>query len=91
MNSFDDTRKVILISKIRYAVAGPNYAKVRNELLKRNITEKHYRLQSMCLSRPLEDKRLRSAKKHDKAIFSACPLFLPHIAKQVKSYLETLK
>ncbi|KAG5319625.1 MOS1T transposase, partial [Pseudoatta argentina] len=55
-----------------------------------NITGDRYRLQLMRLSRALKEKRPLYAQRHDKVI-----LFhdnaRPHVAKPVKTYLETLK
>ncbi|GFU38207.1 mariner Mos1 transposase [Trichonephila clavipes] len=62
------------------------------ELLKptETITGDPYRTQFMRLSRALKDKRPQYNEKHDKVILQHdnAP---PHVAKVVKTYLETLK
>jgi len=62
------------------------------ELLKpsQTITGDLYRKQLMRLNRALKDKQLQYNKRHVKVILqhdNACP----HVAKPVKTYLETLK
>ncbi|KAG5321136.1 MOS1T transposase, partial [Pseudoatta argentina] len=54
------------------------------------ITGDRYRLQLMCLSRTLKEKRPLYAQRHDKVI-SLHDNARPHVAKPVKTYLETLK
>ncbi|KAG5317617.1 MOS1T transposase, partial [Pseudoatta argentina] len=49
-----------------------------------------YRLQLMRLSRALKEKRPLYAQKHDKVILLH-DIARPHVAKPVKTYLETLK
>ena len=62
------------------------------ELLQPNetITGDRYRLQMMRLSRALKEKRLEYAERHDKVILLHDNA-RPHVAKPVKTYLETLK
>jgi len=62
------------------------------ELLQPNetITGDRYRLQLMRLSRALREKRPQYAERHDKVILQHDNA-RPHVAKQVKTYLETLK
>ena len=65
---------------------------INYELLKTNETIKgdHYRLQLMDLSRSLKEKRPLCAQRHDKVILlHENPR--PHVAKPVKTYLETLQ
>ncbi|KAG5325168.1 MOS1T transposase, partial [Pseudoatta argentina] len=54
------------------------------------ITGDHYRLQLMRLSRALKEKRPLYAQRHDKVILLHDNA-RPHVAKPVKTYLETLK
>ncbi|KAG5318939.1 MOS1T transposase, partial [Pseudoatta argentina] len=54
------------------------------------ITEDRYRLQLMRLSRALKEKRPLYAQTHDKVILLHDNV-RPHVAKPVKTYLETLK
>ena len=62
------------------------------ELLKPNetITGDRYRLQLMRLSRALKEKRPQYEERHDKVILQHDNA-RPHVAKPVKTYLETLK
>ncbi|GFX49440.1 mariner Mos1 transposase [Trichonephila clavipes] len=62
------------------------------ELLKptETITGDHYRTQLMRLSRALKDKRLHYNERHDKVILQHDNA-RPHVAKVVKTYLETFK
>ncbi|GFT73441.1 mariner Mos1 transposase [Trichonephila clavipes] len=62
------------------------------ELLKptETITGDRYRTQLMRLSRALKDKRPQYNKRHDKVILLHDNA-RPHVAKVVKTYLETLK
>jgi len=62
------------------------------ELLKRSetITGDLHRKQLMHLSRALKDKRSQYNERHDKVILQHDNA-RPHIAKSVKTYLETLK
>ncbi|KAG5317644.1 MOS1T transposase, partial [Pseudoatta argentina] len=53
-------------------------------------TEDRYRLQLMRLSRALKEKRPLYAQRHDKGILLHDNA-RPHVAKPVKTYLETLK
>ncbi|KAG5320966.1 MOS1T transposase, partial [Pseudoatta argentina] len=53
-------------------------------------TGDRYRLQLMRLSRALKEKRPLYAQRHDKVIFLHDNA-RPHVAKPVKTYLETLK
>ena len=61
-------------------------------LLKPNetITGEVYRRQLICLSRALREKRLQYADRHEKVILPYDKDWL-HVAKPVKTYLETLK
>ncbi|KAG5320826.1 MOS1T transposase, partial [Pseudoatta argentina] len=52
--------------------------------------ELRYRLQLMHLSRALKEKRPLYAQRHDKVILLHDNA-RPHVAKPVKTYLETLK
>ncbi|KAG5305947.1 MOS1T transposase, partial [Pseudoatta argentina] len=54
------------------------------------ITGDRYRLQLMRLSRALKEKRALYAQRHDKVILLHDNA-RPHVAKPVKTYLETLK
>ena len=62
------------------------------ELLKPTeaITDDRYRTQLMRLSRVLKDKRPQYNDRHDKVILQNDNA-RPHVAKVVKTYLETLK
>jgi len=62
------------------------------ELLKptETITGDRYRTQLMRLSRALKDKRPQYNERHDKVILQHDNA-RPHVAKVVKTYLETLK
>ena len=62
------------------------------ELLKptETITGDRYRKQLMRLSRALKDKRPQYNDRHDKVILQHDNA-RPHVAKPVKTYLETLK
>ncbi|GFW02776.1 mariner Mos1 transposase [Trichonephila clavipes] len=62
------------------------------ELLKptETITGDRYRTQLMRLSRTLKDKRPQYNERHDKVILQHDNA-RPHVAKVVKTYLETLK
>jgi len=62
------------------------------ELLKptETITGDWYRMQLMHLSRALKDKRLQYNERYDKVILQHDNAG-PHVAKVVKTYLETLK
>lgn len=62
------------------------------ELLQPNetITGDRYRLQLMRLSRALKEKRPQYEERHDKVILQHDNA-RPHVATQVKKYLETLK
>ena len=62
------------------------------ELLKLNetVTGDRYRLQMMRFSRVLEEKRPLYEQRHDKVILLHGDT-RPHVAKPVKTYLETIK
>ena len=62
------------------------------ELLKPNetITGERYRTQLMRLSQALCEKRPKSEQRHEKVILQHDNA-QPHVAKAVKTYLETLK
>ena len=62
------------------------------ELLKPNetITGERYRTQLMRLSRALREKRQQYEQRHEKVILQHDNAW-PHVAKPVKTYLETLK
>ena len=62
------------------------------ELLKPNetITGEQYRLQLIRLSRALREKRPQYAERHEKVILQHDNA-RPHVAKPVKTYLQTLK
>ena len=62
------------------------------ELLKPNktITGERYRIQLMRLSRALREKRPQFEQRHEKVILLHDNA-RPHVAKPVKTYLETLK
>ena len=61
-------------------------------LLKPNeiITRERYRMQFMRLSRALREKRPQYEQRHEKVILQHDNA-RPHVAKPVKTYLETLK
>ena len=65
---------------------------IHYELLKPNetITKERYRTQLMRLSRALREKRPQYEQKHDKVILQHGNA-RPHVAKTVKTYLETPK
>ena len=65
---------------------------VYHELLKpsETITGARYRTQLMRLSRALKDKRPQYSERHDKVILLHDNA-RPHVARVVKTYLETLK
>ncbi|GFT49524.1 mariner Mos1 transposase [Trichonephila clavipes] len=65
---------------------------VHYELLKptETITGDRYRTQLMRLSRALKDKRPQYNERHDEGILQLDNA-RPHVAKVVKTYLETLK
>jgi len=62
------------------------------ELLKPSeaITDDLYRKQLIRLSQTLKDKRPQYNEKHDKVILQHDSA-RPHVAKSIKTYLETLK
>jgi len=62
------------------------------ELLKptETITGDRYRTQLMRLSRALKDKRSQYNERHDKVILQHDNA-RPHVAKVIKTYLETLE
>ncbi|GFT28199.1 mariner Mos1 transposase [Trichonephila clavipes] len=68
------------------------YLVVYYELLKptETITGDRYQTQLMRLSRALKDKRPQYNERHDKVILQQDNA-RPHVAKVVKTYLETLK
>ena len=76
-------------SKIMLCIWWDQLGVVCYELLKptETITGDQYRTQLMRLSRALKDKRPQYNERHDKMILHA----RPHVAKVVKTYLETLK
>ncbi|KAG5316029.1 MOS1T transposase, partial [Pseudoatta argentina] len=61
-----------------------------HRILGYDITGDRYRLQLMRLSRALKEKRPLYAQRHDKVILLHDNA-RPHVAKPVKTYLETLK
>ncbi|GFV52659.1 mariner Mos1 transposase [Trichonephila clavipes] len=77
-----------IILSIRWYQLGVVYY----ELLKltETITDDRYRTQLMCLSRALKDKRPQYNERHDKVSLQHDNA-RPHVAKVVKTYLETLK
>ena len=58
--------------------------------LSETITGALYQTQLMRLSRELKDKRPQYSERHDKVILHH-DNSRPHVAKEVKTYLETLK
>ena len=74
------------------SVFGRTSSAVYYELLKptETITGDRYRTQLMRLSRALKDKRPQYNEKHDKVILQHDNA-RSHVAKIVKTYLETLK
>ncbi|GFX49999.1 mariner Mos1 transposase [Trichonephila clavipes] len=72
-------------------LVGPAW-RIYNELLKptETITFHRYRTQLTRLSRALKDKRPKYNERHDKGILQHDNA-RPHVAKVVKTYLETLK
>ncbi|KAG5314913.1 MOS1T transposase, partial [Pseudoatta argentina] len=68
----------------------PDIAPSDFHLFLSTITGDRYRLQLMRLSRALKEKRPLYAQRHDKVILLHDNA-RPHVAKPVKTYLETLK
>ena len=79
-------------SKVMLCIWWDQLGVVYYELLKltKTITGDQYRTQLMHLSRALKDKRLQYNERHDKVILQHDNA-RPHVAKVVKTYLETLK
>lgn len=79
-------------SKLMLCIWWDQLGVVYYELLKPNetITGDRYRLQLMRLSRALKEKRPQYEERHDKVILQHDNA-RPHVAKPVKTYLETLK
>ena len=79
-------------SKIMLCIWWDQLGVVYHELLKpsETITGDRYRTQLMRLSRALKDKRPQYSERHDKVILLHDNA-RPHVARVVKTYLETLK
>lgn len=79
-------------SKILLCIWWDQQGVIYYELLKPNeiITGARYRLQMMRLSRALKEKRPLYGQRHDKVILLHDNA-RPHVAKPVKTYLETLQ
>ena len=79
-------------SKLMLCIWWDQLGVVYYELLKPNetITGDRYRLQLMRLSRALKDKRPQYTERHEKVILQHDNA-RPHVAKVVKTYLETLR
>ena len=79
-------------SKVMLCIWWDQLGVVYYELLKptETITGDRYRTQLMRLSRALKDKRPQYNERHDKVILQHNNA-RPHVAKVVKTYLETLK
>ncbi|GFW69541.1 aromatic-L-amino-acid decarboxylase [Trichonephila clavipes] len=79
-------------SKVMLSIGWDQLGVVYYELLKptETITGDRYRTQLMRLSRALKDKRPQYNERHDKVILQHDNA-RPHVAKVVKTYLETLK
>ncbi|GFX50826.1 mariner Mos1 transposase [Trichonephila clavipes] len=79
-------------SKVVLSIWWDQLGVVYYELLKptETITGDRYRTQLMRLSRALKDKRPQYNERHDKVILQHDNA-RPHVAKVVKTYLETLK
>ncbi|GFX46178.1 mariner Mos1 transposase [Trichonephila clavipes] len=79
-------------SKVMLSIGWDQLGAVYCELLKptETITGDRYRTQLMRLSRALKDKRPQYNERHDKVILQHANAG-PHVAKVVKTYLETLK
>jgi len=79
-------------SKVMLCIWWDQLSLVYYELLKptETITGDRYRTQLMRLSQALEDKQPQYNERHDKVILQH-ENARPHVAKVVKTYLETLK
>lgn len=79
------------LTKLLFCIWWDQQSVIYYELLKSNnsITRDRYRLQLMHLSRALKEKRSEWSKRHYKVILLHDNA-LPHVAKPVKTYLETL-
>ncbi|GFX93718.1 mariner Mos1 transposase [Trichonephila clavipes] len=79
-------------SKVLLSIGWDQLGVVYYELLKptETITGDRYRTQLMRLSRALKDKRPQYNERHDKVILQHDNA-RPHVAKVVKTYLDTLK
>lgn len=79
-------------SKLMLCIWWDQFGVIYYELLKPNetITGEVYRRQLMRLSRALKEKRPQFEQRHDKVILQHDNA-RPHVAKPVKTYLETLK
>ena len=79
-------------SKVMLCIWWDQLGVVYYELLKptETITGDLYRTQLMRLSRALKDKRPQYNERHDKVILQHNNA-RPHVAKVIKTYLETLK
>ncbi|KAG5317833.1 MOS1T transposase, partial [Pseudoatta argentina] len=77
-----------MLRRIRHAETGFDASKIM--IFNLRIKNVRYRLQLMRLSRALKEKRPLYAQRHDKVILLHDNA-RPHVAKPVKTYLETLK
>ena len=90
VSGFNASRTVILTSKVMLCIWWDQLGVVYYELLKPTETITGDRTQLMRLSRALKDKRPQYNERHDKVILQHDNARL-HVAKMVKTYLETLK
>ena len=85
-------RPSIHAAKVMLCIWWDQVVVIYYELLKPNttITRERYRTQLMRLSRALREKRPQYEQRHEKMILQHDNA-RPHVAKPVKTYLETLK
>ncbi len=90
--STSSPRPNIHAAKVMLCIWWDQVGVIYYELLKpsETITGDRYRLQLMRLSRALREKRPQYAERHEKVILQHDNA-RPHVAKPVKTYLETLK
>ena len=91
--STSTTKPNIHGSKVMLCIWWDQLGLVYYELLKptETITGDRYRMQLMRLNRALKDKRPQYNERHDKCVILQHDNARPHVAKVVKTYLETLK
>ncbi|KAM8715776.1 hypothetical protein ACLKA7_002770 [Drosophila subpalustris] len=90
--STSSPRTNIHAAKVMLCIWWDQVGVIYYELLKpsESITGDRYRLQLMRLSQALREKRPQYAERHEKVILQHDNA-RPHVAKPVKTYLETLK